>query len=63
MKQDIYDMKLIAGLSIVEVVAMIGMTLTYNHYELRYLVIVVLCVIVLINRKRIIEAIKVIRKE
>lgn len=61
MEKDIYDMKLIVGLSVIEVVAMVGMTLTYNHTLLRYLIIVALCVIAFINRKKIIDSIKAIK--
>lgn len=61
MKTDIYDMRLIVVLSILEIVAMVGMTLTYKYIFLRYFIIGVLCVFVLINRKKIKEGMKVIR--
>ncbi len=63
MKEDIYDMKLIIAISVFELVAMVGLIFTYKYTLLRYFVISILCVIAIVNHKKIIYGLKAIKKK
>lgn len=61
MAQNIYDMKIVVLLSIFEVIAMVGMTLTYNFIALRYSILVILFVVAFINRGKITTTLRAIK--
>ncbi len=61
--KEIYDIRFIVSFSVIVVVAMVGMTLTYSHTIIRYAIIVVIMAIAIWKRKLIVEAIKAIRKK
>ena len=56
-KNKFYDMGLIIGISSVVLLAMVGMTLTYKHIIIRYMVVLGLLLIGIFKRKRIYEKI------
>lgn len=60
-QKDIYDIKVVVGFSILELVSMVGMTMTYRHTLIRYGIITALCVIAIIYREKIWNRIKLIK--
>lgn len=60
---NIYDMKFIIMFSLIELLAMVGMTITYNYIIIRYSIIVAIVLVAVLNRKKIISQIKAIRSK
>lgn len=59
---NLYDMKFILGFSIVVIIGMIGMTMTYKNIIIRYSVILILFIIIFIKKKQIVESAKMLKK-
>lgn len=59
----IYDMKFIVILSIFEIVAMFCLVLIYDYAAIRYLIVIAMITIVIINRKRLIDRLNTIKKK
>lgn len=60
-KFEIYNMRLVMGISAVEIIGMIGMTLTYKNTVVRYMVVSIIIIGLVINRKIIIKKIRQIK--
>lgn len=60
-KYDIYNMKLIVLISVLNIVIMIGMTLVYNNFIVRYSVLAAIFIVMFIERKKIISQFKKLR--
>ena len=57
----LYDMRFIIILSLIMIVVMVGMTLTYNYPIIRYSVLGIMLIIVAVKRKTVMDIIKTIR--
>lgn len=60
--KSLYDNKLIFVVSVVSVIAMLGMTLIYDYVVIRYTIILAILVLAFLNRKLIVRKIKELRK-
>lgn len=60
--KEIYDMHTVIGISIILLVAMIGITITYTNIFIRYVIIAILFVLIVIKHRTIINQLKELKK-
>lgn len=59
---NLYDIKFIILFSLLVIVAMIGMTIVYEHLIIRYSIVLVVFILALLNKNKIIQSVKILKK-